>query len=116
LRKHCQQQSDTKSISVKWRQTGSRFGDGGCGLKKAACVTAIGLLIAANASWASECNDAVDAYNSATQDISSYLRRYANCVADSRGSDDCSAEFRRLRSSQDDFESAVGDYQSNCDQ
>ena len=85
-------------------------------MKKAACVAVIGLLVAANASWASECNDAIDAYNGATQDIADYLRKYADCVADSRGSDDCSTEFRRLRSSQDDFESAVGDYRGNCDQ
>jgi hypothetical protein len=61
-----------------------------------------------------ECRDAVDRYNSALDDVSSTLRRYASCVSSSRGHDDCSSEFRRLRNAQDDFESAVSEYESEC--
>ena len=61
-----------------------------------------------------ECREAIDRYNSAISDVSAALRRYASCVSDSRGHDDCSSEFHRLRSAQDDFESAVSEYQSEC--
>jgi hypothetical protein len=54
-----------------------------------------------------ECREAIDRYNSAISDVSTALRRYASCVSDSRGHDDCSSEFSSLRSAQDDFESAV---------
>ena len=50
-----------------------------------------------------KCREAIDRYNSAISDVSTALRRYASCVSDSRGHDDCSSEFRRLRSAQDDF-------------
>ena len=62
----------------------------------------------------SRCRDAVDQYNSAISEVSNRLRRYSTCVADSKGSDDCSSEFRRLRSAQSDFETAVSTYQSDC--
>lgn len=62
-----------------------------------------------------ECRDAVDDYNSALDDVSGALRSYADCVSGSDGHDDCYSEFSRLRSAQDDFESAVSDYQSECD-
>jgi gas vesicle protein len=60
------------------------------------------------------CRNAINQYNSAISDISSALRRYANCVSSSEGRDDCSSEFRRLRSAQSDFESAVLQYGSEC--
>jgi hypothetical protein len=56
---------------------------------------------------ASDCSDEVQNYNNALEEVSSTLRRYSRCVADSRGHDDCSSEFRRLRNAQYDFESAV---------
>ena len=43
------------------------------------------------------------------------LRRYTNCISNSRGRDDCSSEFRRLKNAQDDFETAVSNYRSECD-
>ena len=61
-----------------------------------------------------ECRKAVDKYNSALNDVSDALRRYASCISDSKGHDDCSSEFSHLRSSQDDFESGVSEYQSEC--
>ena len=60
------------------------------------------------------CKDAIDQYNSARSDIADTLRRYASCAANSDGHDDCSSEFRRLKSAQDDFESAVSEYESEC--
>ena len=63
-----------------------------------------------------DCNLAVSSYNSAISDIETRLRRYTQCLASSQGTDDCSSEFRRLRSAQSDFESAVSDYQLNCRQ
>jgi hypothetical protein len=62
----------------------------------------------------SECRDAVSEYNSAVSDISTALRRYTNCVSGSNGHDDCSSEFRRLKSAQSDFEDAVSKYGSEC--
>jgi hypothetical protein len=61
-----------------------------------------------------ECREAIDQYKMAIDDISPVLKRYAGCVSDSRGHDDRSSEFRRLRSAQDDFESAVSSYESEC--
>jgi hypothetical protein len=61
-----------------------------------------------------ECRDAIDRYKSAVDDISQALKRYASCVQDSNGRDDCSSEFRRLRNAQNDFESAVSSYESEC--
>jgi hypothetical protein len=61
-----------------------------------------------------ECREAINRYNSALEEVGSTLRRYANCVSDSQGRDDCSSEFRRLRSAQDDFESAVSEYGTEC--
>jgi hypothetical protein len=61
-----------------------------------------------------DCQSAVDGYNSAISDIEYQLRRYANCVSNSQGDDDCSSQFRRLRSAQMDFESAVSDYDNEC--
>lgn len=72
-------------------------------------------LFLTQASYASACSDAIDAYNDAISDIDSYLKRYARCLQNSEGSDDCSSEFRKLKNAQNDFESAVSEYQSECD-
>ena len=61
-----------------------------------------------------ECREAVDHYNSALSDVSTALRQYTSCLADSRGHDDCSTEFQQLQSAQDDFETAVSEYESDC--
>jgi hypothetical protein len=64
---------------------------------------------------ADDCRDAVSTYNSKLNDVDYALRRYGRCVSDSRGQDDCSSEFRRLRYAQDDFETAVNAIRSECD-
>jgi hypothetical protein len=79
------------------------------------CVTS--MLCFARNSYADpeECQDAISEYNSAISDISAALRHYTSCVSDSKGHDDCSSEFRRLKSAQDDFENAVSKYGMECD-
>jgi hypothetical protein len=61
-----------------------------------------------------ECREAVDQYNNALSELRDAVRAYTTCIADSRGHDDCSSEFSALQSAQDDFESAVSEYQSEC--
>jgi hypothetical protein len=61
-----------------------------------------------------ECQASIDGYSAAIDEIDSLLRKYVRCISNSEGEDDCSTEFRRLRSAQSDFESAVSEYQSEC--
>ncbi|GEP08037.1 hypothetical protein MOX02_60750 [Methylobacterium oxalidis] len=61
-----------------------------------------------------DCSHAISTYNLAISDVSSRLKRYASCVSDSQGKDECSLEFGRLRSAQGDFELAVSGVQTNC--
>ena len=61
-----------------------------------------------------DCRSATDEYNSALDDVASTLKRYTRCVAESKGRDDCSSEFRRLKNAQSDFESAVSHVESGC--
>jgi hypothetical protein len=61
-----------------------------------------------------DCSDASSTYNSAISDVSDAIRRYSRCLSSSDGHDDCSSEFRRLKSAQSDFESAVSNYESEC--
>ena len=60
------------------------------------------------------CSDATDTYNSAISDVSDALKRYSRCLSSSNGHDACSSEFRRLKNAQSDFESAVSEYESEC--
>ena len=62
-----------------------------------------------------ECREAIDSYNSAKSDISDALRWYTDCLSGSSGHDDCSSEFWKMKSAQDELESAVSSYQSDCD-
>lgn len=78
-------------------------------------LATVGVTIPAAASAGYDCESSVEEYNSALDDISSYLRRYSTCVSSSKGTDDCSTEFRRLRYAQDAFESAVSDVSSYCE-
>jgi hypothetical protein len=41
-------------------------------------------------------------------------KTYASCVRDSDGHDDCSSECSSSQSEQDDFESAVSDYEGDA--
>jgi len=84
-----------------------------------ATVTACGLVLVfvglSNVAADPEsCREAIERYNSAKSDVLDALRLYTNCVRDSAGKDDCSSEFDQLSSEQDDFESAVSAYNSEC--
>jgi hypothetical protein len=85
-------------------------------IQAAAAACGIFLVLCGNAarSDTDECQDALDHYNSVRSDVSSALRQYGRCVSDSKGRDDCATEFSKLHSAQDDFESAVSEYQDNC--
>ena len=61
-----------------------------------------------------DCSDAISTYNSALSDVSDAIRRYTRCLSSSNGHDDCSSEFRKLKNAQSDFESAVSEYESEC--
>lgn len=63
---------------------------------------------------ASACSDSIQRYNEALSAVSYALNRYSRCVSESQGRDDCWTEFRRLKSAQDDFESAVSEIESYC--
>jgi hypothetical protein len=76
----------------------------------AAIVLTVPMIHAATAN----CSDATDTYNSAISDVSEALKRYTRCLSSSNGHDDCSSEFRRLKNAQSDFESAVSEYESEC--
>jgi len=60
------------------------------------------------------CRGATFVLRSAKATVGDYLRRYASCVSRNDGRSDCSVEFSRLRSAQEDFEKAVSDYQREC--
>lgn len=77
-----------------------------------ATVLAVGCISSPAA--ASECSDAADRYNYALDNVSYALNRYTRCLNASQGRDDCSSEFRRLRSAQDDLESAVSEIGAYC--
>jgi hypothetical protein len=61
-----------------------------------------------------DCKAAIEQYNSAKSDLADALKKYSDCVNDSDGHDDCSTEFEEVKSTQDDFESAVSEYESEC--
>ena len=84
-----------------------------CGVRPFVIAIAISFSSTAHADT-SDCQDAIDQYNSAASDVSSTLRLYSRCLSSSDGHDDCSSEFARLKSDQDDFESAVSNYESEC--
>jgi hypothetical protein len=77
-------------------------------------IASICILVSVARADPAECREAVDRYNEAISEVADALRAYSRCVSDSRGHDDCSSEFSRLRSTQDDFETAVSDYESQC--
>ena len=60
------------------------------------------------------CRDALDQYKSAKSEVVSALGDYTNCIHSSDGHEDCSSEFSTLQSAQDEFESAVSEYESEC--
>jgi hypothetical protein len=60
-----------------------------------------------------ECKSALR-YDSALAQIEHTLHRYTRCISNSKGQDDCYSAFRRVQSAQDDFETAVSSFNSEC--
>ena len=62
----------------------------------------------------SACRDAQERAESAASELADRARRLRNCAESQDYSEDCSSEFRRVRSSHSDYESAVSSVQSEC--
>jgi hypothetical protein len=78
-------------------------------------VVALASTIGASATADPEsCRDALDQLRSAKSEVIDGIRAFASCVSSSDGHDDCSTEFSTLHSAEDDFESAVSEYESEC--
>ena len=82
-------------------------------------AVAVGMVAALSFSGAlradvEDCRDAISAFKSARSGIAGALQAYVACVTGSDGDDDCSVEFGALSSAQDDFESAVSNYEGDC--
>jgi hypothetical protein len=82
-------------------------------------ATCAALALSASASaqygYNSDCEDAKSSAESAASDLSSYSRRLQRCAEAGDYSDDCSTEFRRVRSAHSDYESAVSEVSSYCE-
>ena len=61
-----------------------------------------------------ECRDAKEEAEGYRDDLESYTKRLSQCVEGNDLTDDCYSEFRRVKSSHSDFESAVSDVGSYC--
>jgi hypothetical protein len=104
---------DRRHIYAK-QQTGEYAKQRGWNMKWR-CVLLTGITLAPpTTAFADDCEDAVRRYNSILSDMNSTMRRLTSCVADSKGRDDCSSEFHRLKSAHGDFESAVTKYRRDC--
>lgn len=81
------------------------------------CTLSIGLLVFAPARTIADqadCDRAASRYNAAVNNVGLALQRFSSCTASSGGRDNCSREFNRLKSADDDFEDAVSSYRSDC--
>lgn len=63
----------------------------------------------------SDCTDARDRATSAASDLSGYARRLERCADSGDFTDDCSTEFRRVKNTHSDYESAVSEVSIYCD-
>ena len=73
-------------------------------------------LQAGRAKAAAECENALAQARSAASALADYSRLLKNCAEAANFSDDCGAEFRKARTAQRDYESAVSSVGSNCHQ
>ena len=62
----------------------------------------------------SACRDAQERAESAASELADRARKLRNCAEAQDYSEDCSSEFRRVRSAHSDYESAVSSIQSEC--
>lgn len=61
-----------------------------------------------------DCQDALSGAESSASELADYARRLRNCAESQNYNDDCSTEFRRVRNSYSDYESAVSSVGSYC--
>lgn len=62
----------------------------------------------------SDCQDALSRAESSASELADYARRLRSCAESQNYSDDCSSEFRRVKNSYSDYESAVSSVGSYC--
>jgi hypothetical protein len=62
----------------------------------------------------SACREAQERAESAASELADRARKLRNCAEAQDYSEDCSSEFRRVRSAHSDYESAVSSVQSEC--
>lgn len=62
-----------------------------------------------------ECREAKDNASSYADDLANYTKKLKNCAESKSFSDDCYWEFRRTKNSHSDYESAVSEVQSECE-
>jgi hypothetical protein len=63
----------------------------------------------------SNCEYARARARSAASELSDYARRLRNCAESADFGNDCSTEFRRVKNSHSDYESAVSEISSYCE-
>lgn len=61
-----------------------------------------------------DCQDALSRAESSASELADYARRLRNCAESQNYNDDCSSEFRRVKNSYSDYESAVSSVGSYC--
>lgn len=62
----------------------------------------------------SACRQARSDARNAASELADYARRLRSCAEAANFDDDCDSEFRRVKNSHSDYESAVSSVQSNC--
>jgi hypothetical protein len=80
----------------------------------AVCVVLFGLSADSTKADRNSCRNAARQFKSARVDLSSAISSYASCVSGSDGHDDCSSDASSVLSEQSEFESAVSEYESEC--
>jgi hypothetical protein len=67
------------------------------------------------AAFADECGDTVRDYNTVLSRLTDAIEQFSSCIADSKGMNDCSGPFGRLRSVHSQFASVVAIYSKQCE-
>jgi len=83
-------------------------------IKTMRTVTLVVSLASAQFAVADECGDTVRDYNSVLSKLTDAMEQFSTCVADSKGMDDCSKQFVRLRLVHNQFASVVAIYSKQC--
>jgi len=95
----------------------SRFRRSGVFSALAISGLAAGLLVVTPSELLADQNDctrSVAKYDAALNNLQAATGRFSACTASSAGRENCSREFDRLNSANDDYKDAVSDYRSDC--